>query len=208
MERRDGAVSDPVVSEVIRKIRVTLTEAFSERNTSPEILRSLRTVAGFNSRELSRVLRVDVPADLGMREVTAQFVRENLRLVRGMADKAGREVEGVLTGGIGVRAEDLAAAVAERFQVAESRAALIARDQTLKVNGFLTRTRQQAAGVTEYEWVSSKDERVRPEHAEADGNVYRWDTPPAETGGFHPGEDINCRCTANPILPRPEADED
>ena len=37
---------------------------------------------------------------------------------------------------------------------------------------------------------------VRPSHAENDGKIFSWDTPPA-TG--HPGEDHNCRCTAVPL---------
>jgi SPP1 gp7 family putative phage head morphogenesis protein len=192
---------DPVVEGQVRGIRVILTEKFSSKNTRPAVLRARRKVGKFNSRDLSRILRVDVSADLGLEAVVSEFVRENLRLVRGMTDRVSRELEQALTVNVGMRHEDLAKLVAERFQVGESRAAVIARDQTLKVNAKLHRIRQQSAGVTKYQWVSSGDERVRDEHVEADGQVFSWAVPPAVTGGYHPGEDIFCRCTALPILP-------
>ena len=55
-------------------------------------------------------------------------------------------------------------------------------------------------GIEEYRWRTSKDERVRATHAANEGKVFRWDTPPAETG--HPGNDVQCRCDARPIIPR------
>ena len=55
-------------------------------------------------------------------------------------------------------------------------------------------------GISEYRWGTAGDERVRETHEANDGKVFRWDTPPAETG--HPGNDVQCRCTARPIIPR------
>lgn len=51
---------------------------------------------------------------------------------------------------------------------------------------------------THYIWRTRGDGRVRPSHAENDGRVFAWDTPPA-TG--HPGEDHGCRCMAEPYHP-------
>ncbi|ADG20385.1 phage head morphogenesis protein, SPP1 gp7 family [Paraburkholderia atlantica] len=88
-------------------------------------------------------------------------------------------------------------AIQKETDVTERRAKLIARDQTSKLNSAITEARQTALGIEEYEWVSSNDERVRESHAENDGKVFRWDSPP-ETG--HPGHDVNCRCSARPII--------
>lgn len=98
----------------------------------------------------------------------------------------------------GVRWEDLAAKLEERGEVAESRAKLIARDQTSKMNGAFNEVRQTSLGIDQYTWQTSGDERVREEHAANDGKVFRWDDPPANTG--HPGEDVNCRCVAVPFF--------
>jgi hypothetical protein len=48
---------------------------------------------------------------------------------------------------------------------------------------------------THYIWRTRGDPQVRPSHMENNGKVFSWDNPP-ETG--HPGEDYNCRCTAEP----------
>ena len=97
----------------------------------------------------------------------------------------------------GERAEDIAADYVSRYGVSESRALLIARDQIGKLNGQLNRARQDALGVKRFTWRTVGDERVRDEHDELDGKVFDWDDPPGE--GF-PGDPINCRCGAEPIL--------
>ncbi len=96
-----------------------------------------------------------------------------------------------------MRVEDLADLLQGRTGVAESRAMLIARDQTTKLNGALNEIRQTEAGVTSYTWSTSLDERVRDEHSEREGEVFDWDSPP-EDG--HPGEPIQCRCVAIPVV--------
>ena len=51
---------------------------------------------------------------------------------------------------------------------------------------------------THYIWRTSGDNKVRASHAANNGKIFAWDNPP-ETG--HPGEDYNCRCTAEPYKP-------
>ena len=77
---------------------------------------------------------------------------------------------------------------------AESRAMLIARDQSSKLNAALTQARHEDVGVTKYMWSTSGDERVRDSHTEKDGQIFEYANPPADTG--HPGHDVNCRCVA------------
>ena len=86
----------------------------------------------------------------------------------------------------------------ERTDVSDSRAKLIARDQVSKLNGELTMERQLDLGVDSI-WRTVGDERVRDTHADNEDQTFTWDNPPAETG--HPGEDYQCRCWAEPILP-------
>jgi SPP1 gp7 family putative phage head morphogenesis protein len=97
----------------------------------------------------------------------------------------------------GLRHEEVARRINERLGVARSRAALIGRDQTNKLNGRLFQQRFTRAGVQRYIWRTSLDERVREAHAANEGQEFRWTDPPP-TG--HPGEDIQCRCTPEPVL--------
>ncbi len=82
--------------------------------------------------------------------------------------------------------------------VSRRRAKLIARDQTQKTNAAITQQRQEALGITEYIWRTSEDERVRATHKANNGKVFRWDKPPKGTG--HPGNSVNCRCTARGVI--------
>ena len=82
-------------------------------------------------------------------------------------------------------------------EIGENRARLIARDQTSKFNGQLTQLRQQELGITSYIWTTSKDERVRSTHRVLDGKTFTWEKG-SKIG--HPGQEINCRCIAQPII--------
>ncbi len=93
----------------------------------------------------------------------------------------------------------------------DTRARIIARDQTSKINTAINQARQQEIGIEEYIWRTRKDTRVvgKPgglypngnrahgNHWEREGQVYRWDRPPADG---HPGYAINCRCFSEPII--------
>ena len=50
---------------------------------------------------------------------------------------------------------------------------------------------------THYIWRTSGDTKVRASHAANNGKIFAWVNPP-ETG--HPGEDYNCRCSAEPYV--------
>lgn len=73
----------------------------------------------------------------------------------------------------------------------------IAVDQFLTLHGKITELRQKGAGITHYFWRTAGDARVRKTHQANDGKRFAWDAPPA-TG--HPGEEIRCRCIADPDL--------
>lgn len=51
---------------------------------------------------------------------------------------------------------------------------------------------------THYIWRTKRDGKVRSTHADREGQIFAWDSPPE---GGHPGEDYGCRCTAEPYLP-------
>ena len=74
----------------------------------------------------------------------------------------------------------------------------LTRDQTTKLTGQLNEMRQLQLGIQGYEWMTSADERVRPTHVANSLRVFRWDSPPPETG--HPGNDIQCRCVARGLI--------
>ena len=138
--------------------------------------------------------------DKGLGERIKRFTAENVALIETLPQRYFDDIERSVLEGVraGARASDIAEDMQERFSVSESRAKIIARDQVLKFNGELNGARQKALGIEGYIWRTVKDERVRDTHQELDGELFSWDAPP-EPG--HPGEDYNCRCYAEPVLP-------
>ncbi len=133
-----------------------------------------------------------------MRTVTAM----NAMLIRNLAEDTIKRIEtAVYTNAIqGNSVKTLRAELQKQFGISGRRAQLIARDQIGKFNGNLTRIRQQQAGITEYIWRTSHDERVRPLHRSLDGKRYTWGKATGAEGGAAPGEPVQCRCWADGIV--------
>jgi SPP1 gp7 family putative phage head morphogenesis protein len=153
------------------------------------------------------------PVRSGLSPVVAMARDENIRLVENAAREYAGSVREVFDDpdNFGLRVEELQDLLEERGKVFGSRAELIARDQTLKTNAALTKERHQRAGITAYTWSTSRDERVRPMHADLEGEQFDWDDPPVTNDAGdqnHPGEDYQCRCVPLPVLDLGEEPEE
>lgn len=168
-------------------------------------------------RDQERILRISLARETpAVRRRLREFREENVALIRSIPERHLDDMRRLVARSQreGWTTDRLAAIIQEREDVSESRAELIARDQTLKANASLTQIRHEDAGITEYEWSTSRDERVRgnpqglypnsaSDHYVLEGTRHRWDNPPDNGDGehVHPGEDFQCRCVAVPILP-------
>lgn len=134
----------------------------------------------------------------------------SVALIRGVTDDLAKRIETTILDMVtqGRSNAAIAEALGEAFGFGRKRAKLIARDQAAKFNAALNRLRQQQAGVTEYVWWTVLDERVRgnpsgkypnakPSHWDRHGKTFKWSAGPADG---NPGEPINCRCIARPVL--------
>lgn len=207
--RRDAARDDSA-EEVRKAIRAAAREVVSAVPTaSIERLtdETAATVSNFGRGQLRRAFSDTLGINLedaftgepGLREQVAAFTKENVALIRSIPDKYFAQVQAVVLEGVakGKLAPEIAKAIQERTGVAESRAALIARDQVGKFNGALNAARMKSLGVKRFRWRTMRDNRVRKDHQDLDGNVYAFDAPPAE--GL-PGHPVNCRCYAEPLV--------
>jgi SPP1 gp7 family putative phage head morphogenesis protein len=93
----------------------------------------------------------------------------------------------------GLHVEEIRDKLLERGGVSESRAELIARDQTMKTNAAVARAGHEDAGFDKYIWSTSMDERVREEHQVLEGQVFSYAVGSDEG---NPGDPVNCRCVA------------
>ncbi|WP_368647732.1 minor capsid protein [Castellaniella ginsengisoli] len=135
---------------------------------------------------------------------------QNAGLIKSIPEQYLRDVANTVFSNmrIGLLPREIAKRLEDDYGVAQRRARFIARDQTAKVNGELTKQRQIDAGYEYFKWLDSDDERVRARHrkiAEADvgygPGVYRWDDLPKSDDGqpIQPGSDYQCRCTSRPV---------
>lgn len=203
--RLDAPVRLPDLRGRVLGLRTQIANFFTAERAGDIALRAGATVARFTQRELSRVIGVPL-GDALPATTLDRFRQENVAKIEGLAVSELDRLAGVLerAGATGLRVEDLAEDIEHEFSVTESYATLLARDQTLKLNGQISERRQVEAGVVRYRWVSSRDERVREEHAALDGTEQSWAVAPVvdqATGRrAHPGQDFQCRCTAAPVL--------
>jgi SPP1 gp7 family putative phage head morphogenesis protein len=130
----------------------------------------------------------------------SERVAENVRLIKDIGTQSASKMQQILEDGIrsGKSTRELVKELQTTFDYGKKRAKLIARDQIGKHNGLLNELRQKNAGVDEYIWSTSKDERVRSTHRVREGQTFKWSDPPSDG---HPGQSIQCRCSALPVFP-------
>lgn len=179
-------------------------KAAAKGSLGPGVIKadSARAAAGtlkHSQKEFKR-LGIDVRKEPMLTPLMDGWQKDNVSLITNMHAEQLGKVDTILRDGFGRRPESLAKDIERQLDdVSKSRAELIARDQVLTLNAKITRHRQKSAGIEKYVWTTSNDERVRDEHAALEGEVFAWDEGGDPEEG-HPGEAINCRCVAFPIL--------
>lgn len=204
-EREDGTRTDaipPKIRDALQRARDRLLRMVAAGELAGLLSRVGREVDTFSANDVRRVLGIDL-RETEVGPYIEGFVEENRRLIRSLTEQQTREAADVVEAAIpeGVRVEEIATRLQERFGVVRSRAELIARTETTKLKSQLDEQRHRAVGVTHYFWRDSNDERVRRKHRELDGRRFSYDSPPvAERNGarHHPGRYPHCRCRADP----------
>jgi SPP1 gp7 family putative phage head morphogenesis protein len=162
-------------------------------------------ISNYNKGQLVKVIHSAVKvnpimAEPYLRPQIELFQAQNSALIKKLSAEQATRMEGTLfrnlSAGNGVKV--IREELQKNFEISENRARLIARDQTNKFNGDLAQLRQQELGIGEYWWSGSLDERERQTHLDNEGKHFAWNKPSLITG--HPGSQIRCRCTAQPIL--------
>ena len=115
----------------------------------------------------------------------------------------------------GFRHSELINEIRARGNVSYSRAKLIARDQTAKVNADFNEERNKKLGFDVYKWKGTGDERERDSHMVLNNMLCKYSDPTVYSddegktwkkrksiGGFigKCGEDYQCRCLAIPYI--------
>jgi SPP1 gp7 family putative phage head morphogenesis protein len=174
-----------------------LAEYFA-RSTSQAQRRAL-------ARQLTQALGVDVlPDESHIPQLLEYFTHENATLIGSIPEDLHQEVAKLTARAFTKRMkpDTFASLLQDRFDVAESRARFIARDQLGKLWGQLNAVRQRSVGVDEFTWRCTDDDKVRPLHRRLANQRYSYENPPIVARGERmlPGEDYGCRCEAVPVV--------
>lgn len=210
------------INRVFEQIRIAFAQTFSDRTVDRVAQESATLIDNINHKTFRRqtqtVLGVDpVFAEPWLADEIDIFVSENASLVKSVPTEHLADIEQMVFREAKRRSSptEIKNKIIKLFGNADTSAALIARDQVSKFNGRLSELRQTAAGVDKYTWRTSEDGRVRSfsnsggysSHAKLNGKVFSWKNPPVtvfrgKRAGErnHPGQDINCRCYAEPVL--------
>jgi SPP1 gp7 family putative phage head morphogenesis protein len=175
--------------------------------------KSVAMMSSLNEQTLNtfKVLpeNLQIPMDLTDRQKTELLGSYQKNLSGYLEDWKKEQVERLriktqANASLGYRADRLAGIVKSEFGVSKAKATFIARQETSMLVSKYREQRYTGAGIKQYVWSTSHDQRVRSSHAELDHKIFSWDSPPVvdpATGRrANPGEDWNCRCLALPVI--------
>ena len=152
-------------------------------------------------KELSIDLQQILVAD-DMAQLLRDYNALNNALIKSLTDDIVKDVERLVYDAKITResAKSLSDKLTKRFKVAKSRADLIAVDQLNKLNADFNERRNLQVGIKKYEWLTSRNERVRSLHRSLDGNIYKYGESTGAEEGLPPGKPIRCQCIAVPVV--------
>lgn len=211
-EYRAGTLLDGVdVSDIDRSLFYSVSQAAITRSRQAEIkvAESLSREAARHTGQFARYVKSITKSDMSTfirnsdtRAVLKNSISMSAALIKNLSDDALSRVEGAIYRAAvnNTSPKELENELRRQLGISRRRAKNIARDQTSKLNSSLTRLRHEQAGIEEYIWRTSHDERVRPLHRSIDGNVYKWGKPTGAEDGLPPGQPVMCRCSASGIF--------
>ena len=180
---------------------------YAERLAREAAARNAAAVDARLAASVRSSIGIDVsPVLYGNAEIHAameQAIAENVALIESIPTQYLDGVRAAVEKGwaSGARWESIAEQIANEADAADTRAWVIARDQTSKMNAAFNEIRQTQLGIEKYRWSGVLDIRERPSHRAMEGQICRWDSPPLVDGeNVHPGEAILCRCLGEPVI--------
>ncbi len=205
---RDGLSRTAAASIALDAInRVFWDRGQTDLLVESEVAAHAARLSGYHKRRLIQTFRTalgidirPVLSDVAIQPIMAAWRRENIGLIRTIPERFHEGLYRRVSETFADRPfdqQELSKVLNREFRTSGHNLRRLTRDQTSKAIGQLTRTRHQQLGIEQYRWRTAQDERVRDTHAALDGTVQRWDSPP---GVGHPGQDIQCRCVAIPIV--------
>lgn len=146
-------------------------------------------------------------------ETMAAWAAKNSELIKAITDEQAKRTAALALEAVnmGTSERELSKQLANMLAVETRRARTIARTETAKLYGELTRQRDLELGLDKYIFSTSDDIRVRHSHKLMEGKTCDWNDPTVMFEGgewvsrgngvmAHPGQEVNCRCVALAVI--------
>lgn len=220
---RDADIKDGIRTDSFTDLMLRINEIFAsiesklvKKVSGYGLRKKLENLANLNrkltvkewKKAIRSTLGIDIREDYYLgdfyKEQLQDWSKQNVELISTIPNDTLAKMREIVYNGYtsGKTTTRMLKEIQRAYKVGLKHAKLIARDQTAKLNGQIQRHQQNDAGITEYIWCTSGDERVRDSHKALDGKKFSWDKPPLNSDGraCHPGEDYQCRCIGRPVF--------
>ena len=137
----------------------------------------------------------------------------SLGFIKKLSAQKKSELRSILTDGVtqGDSIPDIAKEVKDSFKTTSFRSEAIARTEVVRTYNVSALETMKHAGIDEYEWKASLDDRTRKRHRKLNGQKFKVSDAskgkaPIPTfirdsnGKLIPSENINCRCRTIPLV--------
>lgn len=198
---------------------IELLKAQFNFNTAAEII-SNRMVSRVNllngtktAAKVANAVGVDIGniiASEGLTDFLEAQTIKNTELIKSIPADSLNDIRRIMLNGFtqGLRAEEITKQISGNlpssvFNKMNNRINTIARTGIAQVNSQITNKRLLNIGVTRAVWDATNDSRVRECHKARDGKEYEIKVglhSSCDNKTLQPGEEINCRCVARPIV--------
>lgn len=218
----DGIRSDDYI-DVLNDLLIAVTAALDPyvAIASANARKIGLEIAIFNNAQFEKITNSVLGIDIFLEQPWLQdqlelFSNQNAQLIESLTETEINRASGIIQRAFqeGSSYASIEKDIQKSFGITRRHARLIARDQTTKLNGSLTKLRQQELGIQFFIWQTSGDERVRDSHRVMDGKTCRWDNPNVwldEKSGkwvnrsstatkTFTSQDVNCRCVPIPVI--------
>jgi SPP1 gp7 family putative phage head morphogenesis protein len=180
-------LSDAIIAPVIKKIVNSLEQRFA--NNIDNNIGVNAVISEQTQQKISEIYETQIKQSI------TNLSQEKIESLRAIVQEQALG---------GMRFKDLTKIIETQFNITKKRAKLIAQQETRFITSSYTQARYAKVGITKYKWSTSSDSRVRKGHAELNGKIFQFDSPPItnpKTGKrANPGQDFGCRCVAIPIF--------
>lgn len=206
--RNPNAVNDPVFQRAAYAVARAMVQEAAHANAKSWREAAMKST---RAREIYRALQAEIERH-NLEPQLHRIARRNADLISSVPDDVARRITRYAAE---LHQKGLRPAAIEREirrltpGLVESKIELISRTELSRAESNLSEARSELVGIPVYQWLTSRDQRVRKSHKNLENVLVFWNDPPqpeeligehSSLGRGHAGCFPNCRCLSAPVV--------